>query len=341
MTPLAIETSIIRRIHKNAPALREATKAGLRLGMGDDAALWRPSPGHEAVLSCDWFLEGTHFVAHTHPPDSVGWKCLARALSDIAAMGAVPRFFLLSLALPVSHLGKWLDEFLRGLRRASLRFACPLAGGDTTRDRRVLISVTVIGEVRTGRAVRRSGARPRDVVFVTGRLGEAEAGLRSIRKSHGTIDPRDPILRKHLYPEPRLSVAQWLGDKRLASAMMDVSDSLSTDLARLCEASEVGSRVYAAQIPTLVASRQAGLSGENALNLALHGGDDYELLFTVRKTQARSLPESFSGVALTAIGEITASRNIVLKNKAGIAQQLRARGWDPFVRPSEKGTSHL
>ena len=156
------ESELIERI---ARALGRSVRASreVHLGIGDDAALLRPRAGHELVWTCDWFLEGTHFLRDKHPPDSVGWKCLARALSDIAAMGGVSRYFLLSLAIPASHTGRWLDEFLAGLDRASRRFGCVLAGGDTTRREQILVSITIMGEVRTGHAVLRSGACPGDL----------------------------------------------------------------------------------------------------------------------------------------------------------------------------------
>src|SRR6266446_2583790 len=152
------EDAILRKIADSSrpSSGREAAKSVL-LGIGDDAALFRPKPGHELILTCDWFLEGTHFLREKHHPDSAGWKCLARALSDVAAMGGIPRCFLLSLALPETHTGQWLDLFLGGLRRASRRFRCLLAGGDTTRHHDILIDVTVVGEVRTGSAILRSG----------------------------------------------------------------------------------------------------------------------------------------------------------------------------------------
>lgn len=292
------------------------------LGMGDDAALVRPGRGREIVLTCDWFLEGTHFLRGKHPADSVGWKCLARAVSDVAAMGGVPRCFLLSLALPKDLAGgAWLGEFLRGLRWAASRFWCELAGGDTTERGEVLINVTVVGDVLTGRAVRRSGARAGDVIFVSGRLGEAELGLRLLRSGKRLNDAR---LRKHLYPEPRVELGRWLGERRLATAMMDLSDGLSSDLRRICLASGVGARVEGGRLPVVRLARP------EAVELALHGGDDYELLFTVAKRDVRRVPRMLGGVAITAIGEITRGREVVVVDEKGRTKALEVKGWDPF-----------
>jgi thiamine-monophosphate kinase len=323
------ESAILHRIEKLTSSA-EIRKTGLRLGIGDDAALFKPASGHEAILTCDWFLEGTHFLRDKHPADAVGWKCLARALSDIAAMGGVPRCFLLSLALPESHLGRWLDEFLRGLARAAKRFECVLAGGDTTRRRDILINVAVFGEVQVGKAMLRSRARPGDILFTSGQLGEAELGLRFIRKSKLRINSRDPLLRKHLYPEPRLALGRWLAEKRLASAMMDLSDGLSMDLQRLCAASGVGARVSGGKIPSVQVTGKAAIADGKAIELALHGGDDYELLFSIPRNKAALVPNSFQGLLLTAIGEITASCNVLLVDERGSEQTLESRGWNPF-----------
>ena len=304
--------------------------SGLRLGIGDDAALFKGTSGVDQILTCDWFLEGTHFLRDKHPADAVGWKCLARAVSDVAAMGGVPRCFLLSLALPTSHTGIWLDQFLGGLRRAAKRFRCVLAGGDTTRRQDILINVTVVGEVRTGEAILRSGTHPGDVLFASGRLGEADLGLQLIRESKQLARSRNPILRKHLYPEPRLALGHWLSEKRLASAMMDLSDGLSTDLARLCAASGVGARVESVKIPTVRVPKR-GRGGElHPLDLALHGGDDYELLFTVPRRKLKHLPRSYKGTRLTAIGEITKKKTVLLVDAAGREAPLPNLGWDPF-----------
>ena len=327
------EDQLVQSLAK-ALAFKSGTR--LRLGIGDDAALLTPRPGFDTILTCDWFLERRHFLLRTHPPDSVGWKCLARALSDVAAMGGQPTCFLLSLALPdgIVHGKKgwaasWLRDFLRGLRRAARRFECPLAGGDTTQTRQILISVTVMGKVPTGRAIRRSGAKPGDKIFVSGALGEAELG-RQILSGSDMISPKNEgALRKHLYPEPRLTLGQWLVRQKLASSMMDISDGLSSDLPRLCAASRLGSWIEAAKIPSPSAPT-ASKRRFDALRLALNGGDDYELLFTVSQKDIARIPRSFKGIRLTEIGEITPERRTVIVEEDGTTKPLVPRGWDPF-----------
>lgn len=326
------EDSILETIAQSAGASQRnrAARVPLALGVGDDAALFRPKPGHETILTCDWFLEDTHFLRDKHPPDAVGWKCLARAVSDIAAMGGVPRCFLLSLGLPASLTGGWLEEFLAGLQRASRRFECFLAGGDTTRHKEILINVTVIGEARTGRTILRSGAKPGDLLYVSGRLGEAELGLLLVKRARRPASRKDPLLRKHLYPEPRLALGQWLAARGLASAMMDLSDGLSSDLPRLCAASGVGGRLEARTIPAVQTSGW-NLKGEiTPLRLALHGGDDYELLFTVPPSKARLVPRAVGTAVLTRIGRITKKRGVVVVGDDGSEHRLAPGGWDPF-----------
>ena len=321
------EDQLVQRIAK---ALASKSHARLALGIGDDAALLVPRAGCATVLTCDWFLEGSHFLRDKHPPDSIGWKCLARAVSDVAAMGAEPTHFLLSLALPGTLTGPWLDRFLRGLARAARRFDCQLTGGDTTRSDKILINVTVVGEVRSGRAVLRSGARPGDLIYVTGRLGEAEFGLRSFRRGRNASHRNSLSVRKHLYPEPRLAIGRWVAAKRIATSMMDLSDGLSSDLPRLCAASRVGARIVADRLPKAKTPVEKHLKDLDLIELALNGGDDYELLFTVRPSQARRLPPAFRGIPLSCIGEITRERRVLLVWPGGREETLSARGWDPF-----------
>jgi len=298
------------------------------MGIGDDAAVWRPRTGYETILTCDWFLEGTHFLADRHTPEMIAHKSLARAVSDVAAMGGQPRCFLFSLALPSARTGEWLDNFVFALRTASRNMNCPLAGGDTTLRDEILINITAVGECRRGRAILRSGAKPGDAIFVTGRLGEAEYGLRLLQSNQKGVDTGNR-LRKHLFPEPRLGVGLWLANHELATAMMDLSDGLSSDLPKLCEASGVGAHIEERALSCVKLNDQ-DLGKFDPTELALHGGDDYELLFTVAKKNVRTIPKKIARVPITRIGEITAEKRIVLTRKHNITTNLENKGWDPF-----------
>jgi thiamine-monophosphate kinase len=314
-------------------------RAGVRLGIGDDAAVIVPGRNTDLVVTCDAFLEGVHFLAGRHPADSVGYKSLARATSDIAAMGAKPRFFLLALALPQARTGKWLNGFLRGMRRAAQQIGVRLIGGDTTRYPSISISITVFGEVASGRAVTRAGARPGDILYVTGRLGRAKLGLEVIRNCplgeiKRLIRSQNPLLKQHLYPQVRVRLGEWLAKHRIASSMIDISDGLSTDLGHLCAASRVGARVWAERIPRVaIPAAQSNFASKlklDPLEMALDGGDDYELLFTVPRKLAKRLRSAPEFRNLTAIGEIERGKQILLVDSGGRAKPLKPRGWDPF-----------
>jgi len=326
------EDSILRKVADASRLSRSGTaRQSVSLGIGDDAALFRPKPGYETILTCDWFLEGTHFLREKHPPDAVGWKCLARAISDVAAMGGTPRCFLLSLALPETHTSRWMDLFLGGLRRASRKFRCALAGGDTTRRNEILISVTVVGEVRARSAVLRSGAREGNILYVSGRLGEAELGLQLALRGKSFASKNNPLLKKHLYPEPRLELGRWLAEKKIATAMIDLSDGLSTDLSRLCAASGVGALLDHHHFPAVRVLHSLRRTAHESLQLALHGGDDYELLFTAPPGKLPGLPWRFRGLPVHPIGRITSGPNVFLYDPRKHADiVLRPRGWDPF-----------
>jgi len=323
------ESKLIRKILGKS-SRTNGLRSGLRLGIGDDAALFIPRSGYETILTCDWFLEGTHFLRDRHPADSVGWKSLSRAASDIAAMGGTPRCFLLSLAIPNELTGHWLDDFLTGLRRASRKLKCPIAGGDTTRQNRVLINVTVVGEVRRGHALVRSGAKPGDILYVSGRLGEADLGLSALRSTHGKIRLSEPRLQKHLYPEPRIALGQWLADHRLATAAMDLSDGLSTDLPRLCAASKVGAIINESKLESATVKYNSVPKWNKRLALALNGGDDYELLFTVAPGKVRKIPSTHHGLRLTAIGKVSRDSGVKIMRADGQASPIKSGGWDPF-----------
>jgi len=337
------EAQLIERVRRAIPS-RES--GGLRLGIGDDAAVIAARDGSEWVLSCDAFLEGVHFFADRHPADSVGFKALARAASDLAAMGAQPRIFLLTLALPGSRTGKWLDEFLAGMGRAARKLGMTIAGGDLTSNLKVSISITVMGEVARRLAIKRVGARPGDILCVSGRLGGAKLGLELIKSGAlTTANLKQKMYRKplqaHLYPQIRVGLGAWLATRRIASAMIDISDGLSTDLARLCSASRVGARVWADRIPCVeppsgktgrAVSKLLAKLKSDPLRMALEGGDDYELLFTVPRRKVVRLRHAPGFSEIASVGEIERGREITLVGNGGRPRRLHPGGWDPFER---------
>jgi thiamine-monophosphate kinase len=320
------EDQLIERVMRRFPS----TGKGLRVGVGDDAAVLRPGTGAEWVVTTDAFLENVHFLRKIHPPKAVGYKALARATSDIAAMGAQARYFFLTLGVPGACVGAWLDDFLDGMARAARRFGLILAGGDTTKYPVVVTSITVVGEVDRGKAILRSGARPGDLLCVSGSLGEAELGLRLIQRKLYQQKRWTKLLKKHFYPEPRLALGEWLAAHHIATSMIDISDGLSTDLGHICKASGVGAIVRAPKIPVVRIPPGLQRLGLDSLELALHGGEDYELLFTVPKKFSSRLTRKLAGVPVTVIGEITREKKVILLGPDGRSTPLQPKGWDPF-----------
>lgn len=327
-SPIA-EDALIDRIRAQVPC----SNRDLLLRIGDDAAVIRPRRGTEWVVTCDQFIEGSHFLAEAYSPQAVGYKALARATSDLGAMGAQPRFFLLSLAIPAERTGNWLTDMAHGMARAARQFGLVLAGGDTSRSTPrnpgVVLNLMVIGEVARGRFVTRSGARPGDSIFVTGTLGASQLGLELIL--HGFASDRRvrQQLAPHLYPKPPIELGSWLAETRLVSAMMDVSDGLSTDLYRLCRASHAAARIYEDALPGVKVPAKFPVRGLDRKALALHGGEDYGLLFTVPKKHLRRVPRKFKALLITRIGEIVAGAGVSLIGH-GNATQLKPMGWDHF-----------
>jgi thiamine-monophosphate kinase len=300
--------------------IRRAAHGGrLGRGIGDDCAVLPIPRGHEALVTTDFSLEGVHFRRDWHPPDSVGHRCLARGLSDIAAMGGIPRAAFLSLALPADLPQQWVDCFIAGLLKLAARFSVPLAGGDTARSPDgVLADIVVLGSVPTGQAILRSGARAGDLIYVTGTLGSATAALNRLRGGE-QLRPRSHP--KHFYPESRLAVGQFLRERKLASAMIDISDGLSTDLGHICEESKAGAVVHAESLPAI--------TSKEGLKLALHGGDEYELLFTANPKHR--IPKQIAGVPVTRIGEIIRGRQMKLATPDGRTEILKPAGWEHFA----------
>ena len=329
---MASEGRLIESIRKRfaSRSAVAAARGGLRVGIGDDAAVLHPATGSDWVITTDAFLENVHFLRRAHERTAVGYKALARATSDIAAMGAHPRYFFLTLGLPESCSGTWFGQFTRGMARAAREFGLILAGGDTTKYPVVIITLTVLGEAKRGRAILRSGAKPGDLLCVTGRLGEAELGLRLILRQARNQKRWPTLVKKHFHPQPRLAVGEWLASHGLATSMIDTSDGLSTDLGHICSASRVGARVIADKIPAVHIPPELSALKLSPSELALHGGEDYELLFTVPKKLLGRLPREVERIPITVIGEITREKQILLIGSDGNAQPLLPLGWDPF-----------
>jgi thiamine-monophosphate kinase len=319
------EKAQIARIRRSAANGRRVVN-----GIGDDSAVLAIPKGHQALVTTDFSLEGVHFRREWHPPDSVGHRCLARGLSDIAAMAGEPITAFLSLGLPRDLPQKWVDAFVRGLLKLAGDYGVSLAGGDTAESPAgVLADIIVLGSVPRGKAVLRSGARPGDRIYVTGGLGASAATLKLLFAGKSRIRPRD--FQRHFYPNPQIEAGRFLRENNLASAMIDISDGLSTDLAHICEESGVGAEILEEAIPKARIGRPAR---EVDLRFALHGGEDYELLFTVRR--GRRVPSQVAGVPIAEIGQITDDRKVTLINQHGVGQELRPQGWEHFRHSSRR-----
>ncbi len=308
--------------------IRRAAKSRdsrIPIGIGDDCAVLGPTRGHELLVTTDFSLEGIHFRRDCHSPESVGHRCLARGLSDIAAMGGEPVAAFLSLGLPRDVPQSWVRRFLRSLIRLGREHRVKLAGGDTAESPNgILADIVVIGTVPKGKAVLRSGARPGDRIYITGELGgSASAVLRMRGKPKKKLNPDE--YQRHFFPEPRIALGRILRERHLATAMIDTSDGLSTDLAHICEESGVGAKVIARLIPR---ARVGKPPREVDLDLALHGGEDYELLFTA--PAAKDLPKRLAGVAITGIGQITRRRGVFIRDSKNVVSKFHPGGWEHF-----------
>jgi thiamine-monophosphate kinase len=288
--------------------------ASVVTGIGDDCAVLRLPPGHELLLTTDFTIENVHFRRDWHPPELIGRRCLTRGLSDIAAMGGEPRAAFLSLAVASDVPQNWVNRFLKGLLNLAGEFNLPLAGGDTAQSRSgIQADIVVVGSVPKGKAILRSGAKPGNQIYVTGELGGAAAALARLAQSEWGF--------RRLPPQARVAVGQALRRRGMASAMIDVSDGLSTDLEHLCQESHVGAEIEVDAIPRAQVEKKPV-----ALEQALHGGDDYELLFT----SAVAIPAQVAGVRVTRIGQIKPSTGMQLIGKDGKTRRLKAEGWEHF-----------
>lgn len=301
------ELEVLRRIRKKAAA---AGNMNLVRGIGDDCAVYRPTGAREDLLfTTDLLIEDVHFRRATHPPRAVGHKTLARGLSDIAAMGGTPSFCLVSLALPAWAGTKWIDAFYAGLLRLAGETGTFLAGGDIASSEKFMADIVVGGAVPRGKALRRDTAKPGNAIYVSGTLGGSALGLET---------PKGGARQRHLKPQPRLSLGRFLREELRVTAAMDLSDGLSIDLHRLCEESGASA----------VLDRPLPVFHGASLEQALHGGEDYELLFCAGSRTR--VPEEFEGIPLTRIGTVTEARQ---RKISAFGWPLKPLGFDHFRKP--------
>ena len=334
------EFDFIRALRERAPASSSITS------IGDDAAVVRATPGKDTVITTDLLIEDVDFRRTTISPYLLGHKALAVSLSDIAAMGSRPRWSLISIGVPADvWQTDFVDRFYSGLLELAGHYDVQLIGGDTSRtEAKIVVDSIVLGECAAGHAIKRSGAKPGDQIFVTGSLGAAAAGLRLVERGahvaeqnlqgqNSQMDSQklDHVLLRQLRPEPRVGWGIVLGEERLATAMIDLSDGLSSDLNHLCEASGVGALIESSLLP--IDSQVTELCGRRALDplqLALHGGEDFELLFTVRPNDVARLPRRVDETRITRIGEIQSADKSVRISEGTRIWELNPGGWKHF-----------
>jgi thiamine-monophosphate kinase len=305
----------------------------LRKGIGDDCAVIKTSGSHDLVITADLLIEDIDFRLGWTTPEFIGHKALAVSLSDVSAMGANPVWALVSIGVPEKiWQGDFVEKFYKGWFRLARKFKIELAGGDISRTTdKIVVDSIVAGEVKKNRAILRSGAGIGDLIFVTGGLGGAAAGLKLLEKGlryETATKSEKELLLKQLQPT-RDFKNTFLGENKLATAMIDLSDGLSSDLGHLCESSGVGAKIFADRIPIHPKLLKISEFKTNALDLALNGGEDFELLFTIAPKNIKKLEKHF-GKTVTCIGEIT-------DKSAG----LQLVNGDSIIKLKPKGFSHF
>jgi len=322
----------------------------VRLGIGDDAAVYIARPGWHQVASTDALVETVHFRVETTPPERLGHKAIAVNVSDIAAMGGSPLVALVSLGLPPRVPLRFIDGLMKGFERASAEYGIELAGGDTVRSpKHLFINVTLIGEVREKRCFTRGGARPGDALMVTGTLGDSALGLALLESGggawRGTAKDKNFLRRRHQEPSARVAASALLARSRArVTSMIDISDGLVQDLSHLLEAGGIGARLREDALPHSPALRNiCALNQKSPLSFSLTGGEDYELLFTLAPVDVKKITRQFekAGTPVTPIGEITAEEGaITLVRSGGRCETLSGSlGFDHFKPQARRRTS--
>jgi len=328
------EFGLIGRIARRLPSPGE----GVVVGVGDDVAVLRTDGEHYLLATCDIQVEGVHFLREAIGPYRLGRKAAAINLSDIAAMGGVPTYLLVSLAMPPETEASFIDELYRGLQDEVSAAGADIVGGNmASLPDRFMIDIFLLGWVEPGHLLLRSGAQVGDMICVTGVLGDSAAGLALLSNPQAEVDPgaREQLLAAHLTPTPRLLEGRTLAGTGAVTAAIDVSDGILSDIGHICERSRVGAEIWAERLPISEAARSAAsATGRDVLDLALRGGEDYQLLFTVPQPQVGEVIEEVwaaTGTLVTVIGQIlptSAGIEVVLPN--GTRVPAGQGGWDHF-----------
>lgn len=327
--------------------LRHKTKKrskAIKIGIGDDCAVI-PNSNCDVLTTTDMLIENVHFDLRYFSPEMLGKKAIAVNLSDIAAMGGKPLYILVSLGIPTSFQTKYVEELYGGVESMAGIHNCSIIGGDISKSLcGLIINITVIGEIEKNAFISRAGAKTKDKIFVTGVLGDSAAGLDLLKgtcilkkpngRKPGKASFKNKIIRKHLLPVPRLEEGEILAKSIGASAMIDLSDGLASDLKRICEESQCGARIFLDKIPLSKAIRLFGKSSKkNIYDYALYGGEDYELLFTINEKKTQRLQKKWQKmkIPITNIGEILDRENgVTLVNSKGKEGPLLKSGYDHF-----------
>jgi thiamine-monophosphate kinase len=330
------ESAIISRLKSLAGASEEVP-----VGIGDDAAVIRTTGGRDLIACCDLMVEGVHFHTEWITPRLLGRKALAVNLSDVAAMGGVPKFAMMSIALPHKCSSDFVDELFDGVFELADASGVSIIGGDTSASRDSLfIDVSVIGECESGRAVTRRGAKIGDTIYVSGSLGASALGLSLLEDGFRLADLKDrrdarqQAILKHLAPEPHLKLGRAIGEARLATSMIDISDGLSTDLCHVLNESDLGAVIHSGAIPIAECVRSITSAAPNfdPLRLAVNSGEEYELLFTARPEDQQSVAKLSiaCGVEITAIGEIVERKGLQLERE-GALESVQPAGYEHLM----------
>jgi thiamine-monophosphate kinase len=342
MPDLTVSQSGERELLKKIFRKRPAPSRGLLVGMGDDAAVVRPKKGRELVYTTDTLVENIDFSLKYFSYRQIGEKAMAANLSDIAAMGAVPIYFLLTLGIPSYTPVKEVMKIFEGLNSLGKTFRTDLIGGDLSEAPFLFVGLSMIGEVKAGKKVLRKGAKPEDLLYVTGTLGDSKAGLEILKKDpslSGTSSHFKFLTARHLTPSPRVEEGRLLSRLGLATAMIDISDGVTTDLVNLTDASGVGADLFIDELPlSAPLVRFAKRRNKNPCSYALSGGEDFELLFTVspKNIYRVELLVRTGKIKAKAVGKMTLKKRLRYIDKEGRKIVIKEKGYEHFISRSNE-----